>query len=454
MISMPLIESIREMSRKGVSNAEIQRRTGVSQPTTRKYLEMDDFSPAVPKAQARASKLDPYKPFVDSILEDDRNIWRKQRHSARRIYERLLAETAYDGKYGTVKNYVRARRAEMAAAEGRYLKLVWGPGEAQADFGDVDVVCGGARVRMHFFVLSFPYSNMEFRRLFAGQTSECVCQGLRDIFEHIGGVPPRIVLDNATGAGRRRGSKVTEAELFRRMRAHYGFEATYANPRSGNEKGSVGRKVYWCRQHLFTPAPAVDDVAAFNALLLAACDEAGACAHYEKRATWGELFERDRAALLPLPAKPFACVRYVTGAAVDKRGDAVVDGGHRYHVGHGLATRTVTVAYGAHTVAFADAAGEVVAEHPRRFGAPSNGPDAASQLALLALKPGAWRNSAVRAAMPADVASHMDAMEASARADLLGAMRRWCRSETVAAVGAAIGEVLAATGRPGRPTSR
>ena len=82
MISMPLIESIRDMSRRGVSNAEIQRRTGVSQPTIRKYLAMEDFSPTVPKAQSRPSKLAPYKPFVDSILEDDRSAWRKQRHSA------------------------------------------------------------------------------------------------------------------------------------------------------------------------------------------------------------------------------------------------------------------------------------------------------------------------------------------------------------------------------------
>ena len=118
MISMPLIESIRDMSRRGVSNAEIQRRTGASQPTIRKYLVMDDFSPTVPKAQSRPSKLDPYKPFVDSILEDDCSVWRKQRHSVHRIYERLLDETGYDGKYGIVKNYVRRRRAEISAADG------------------------------------------------------------------------------------------------------------------------------------------------------------------------------------------------------------------------------------------------------------------------------------------------------------------------------------------------
>lgn len=144
MISMPMIESIREMSRRGLSNTEIQRRTGISQPTIRKYIAMDDFSPQAPSLQSRPSILDPYKPFVDEILLGDQRVWRKQRHSAKRIYERLLDETAYDGGYGTVKNYVRRRKAEISAASDCYMELVWAPGEAQADFGDVDVLAGGS----------------------------------------------------------------------------------------------------------------------------------------------------------------------------------------------------------------------------------------------------------------------------------------------------------------------
>lgn len=356
MISMPMIESIRDMSRRGLTNADIQRETGVSQPTIRKYLAMDDFSPAMPVSTGRGSMLDPYKPFVDAILEADRRVWRKQRHTARRIYERLAAETPYEGGYGIVKKYVRERKAQMRASDMAFMELVWAPGEAQADFGDADVVFCGDRMRMHFFALSFPASNMGFCQLFAGETSECVCQGLKDVFAHIGGAPHRIVFDNATGAGRRCGAKVTEAELFSRMRAHYGFEAAFANPNSGHEKGNVERKVGWMRQHLFTPVPAVDDLDAFNRRLLERCDAYAGTAHYERGSTWGELFERDRAALVPLPARPFSCVRYGT-AVVDKRGCASVDGGHRYHVSDAMAGRPVTVAYGAHSVAFADAAG-------------------------------------------------------------------------------------------------
>lgn len=350
MIDMPTIESMRDMSRRGLTDAEIQRRTGVSQLTIRKYLAMDDFSPQIPSKSRRGSILDPYKPFVDSILEDDRHVWRNQRHSAQRIYERLLDETPYAGGCGIVKKYVRERKAQMKASETAFIELVWAPGEAQADFGDVDFVYRGELARMHFFALSFPFSNMGFCQLFAGETSECVYQGLRDVFEHAGGVPHRIVFDNATGAGRKIGGKVTEAEFFSKMHAHYGFSVTYANPDSGHEKDNVERKVGWSRRHLFTPMPALDDIAAFNEALLERCDGYAGYEHYEKHVSWGELFERDRAAL---PAKPFACVRYGS-VIVDKRGCASIDSGHRYHVSDAMVGRPVTVAYGAHGIAFAD----------------------------------------------------------------------------------------------------
>lgn len=446
MISMPRIESMRDMSRRGMSNAEIGRRTGVSQPTIRKYLAMDDFSPEGPSKERRPSILDPYKPLVDSILDADRLVWHKQRHTAARIYERLLAETDYDGGYGVARLYVRRRRDETAASDRCFLELVWSPGEAQLDFGDVDVVLRGERTRAHFLVLSFPFSDMGFAQLFGGETSECVCQGLADIFAHVGGVPLRIVLDNATGAGRRVGKAVTEAELFARARAHYGFEATFCNPNAGHEKGNVERKVAWVRQHLMVPVPLLDDVESHDARLLGRCDAAAATEHYERHVPQGELFERDRAAMLALPARPLTCVRYAT-VPCDRRGDATADGGHRYHVADSAAGRQVTVAYGAHTVAFADEAGTVLSEHPRRFGTAGNGPDPVAQLAMLAVRPGAWRNSATRLAMPADVAAHMDSLGASALSDLLSCMRRWCRGHDIDEVASALSEVLARTGR-------
>lgn len=165
-------------------------------------------------------------------------------------------------------------------------------------------------VRRHMLVVSFPYSNVGFVQLFGGQTAECVVQGLKDVFTHIGGVPTRVVFDNATGIGRRRGEDVLEAELFKRFRLHYGFEATYCNPASGNEKGNVERKVFFARHRYFVPMPTVTNMTSFNEDLLVACDrEEKGRTHYAKERSGGELFADDVVAMIPLPTLEFQSVR-------------------------------------------------------------------------------------------------------------------------------------------------
>lgn len=104
---------------------------------------------------------------------------------------------------------------------------------------------------MKYLTVSFPYSNDGFTQVFGGETAECVCQGLRNIFEYIGGVPPLLIFDNATGVGKRVGSQVHETELFRRFRAHYGCRVKFCNPYAGYEKGNVERKVGYVRANLW-----------------------------------------------------------------------------------------------------------------------------------------------------------------------------------------------------------
>lgn len=202
MLDMSQIETIRHLREQGDAIEEISVKTGVSKPTVIKYLKKDDFSPEPPIRQERPSKLDPFKPIVDEILEKDRHVWRKQRHTAKRIYERLRDEHGYDGSYNTVQRYVKSSRGHEVRAQ--YLDLVWDPGTVQVDFGEADVLERGVKVRRYFLAVSFPHSNMGFSQLFSGETAECVCQGLKDIFEHIGGIPTLAVFDNATG-GRQEG---------------------------------------------------------------------------------------------------------------------------------------------------------------------------------------------------------------------------------------------------------
>ena len=135
MIGMSTILAIKQRSAHGDSVAQIAREEGISEPTVRKYRDMDDFSPRVRPRKRRGSKLDPFKPTIDRWLSDDRKRRPKQRHTARRVFDRLVAECGYDGSYTIVQTYVKKRKAELKGAKDEFLNLEWAPGEAQVDFG-------------------------------------------------------------------------------------------------------------------------------------------------------------------------------------------------------------------------------------------------------------------------------------------------------------------------------
>lgn len=117
---------------------------------------------------------------------------------------------------------------------------------------------------MSCFVLSFPYSSIGIARVFPGENAECVCRGLRDIFEHIGGAPARTVFDDAAGVGRRACEKIRATGLFSAFAAHHGFVFPFCNVDAGHEKGSVEAKVRCLRSNLFVPVPRVSDMGAYN----------------------------------------------------------------------------------------------------------------------------------------------------------------------------------------------
>ena len=239
MISMSKVNDIRKMKREGCSIAAIARDVGVSRDTVYKYLEVDDLSPKMPVSTHRKSKLDPYRALIESWLDEDDQNWRKQRHSAHRIWARLGEEENLRVSEARVRSYVREiRRQRQAALEQQFLDLDWAPGVAQADFGEADFYIAGVRCRMSFFVLSFPYSNIGLAQVFPGENAECVCQALKNIFEYIGGVPARVVFDNASGVGRRICDAVRTTELFSAFAAHYGFDFAFCNPEAGHEKGN------------------------------------------------------------------------------------------------------------------------------------------------------------------------------------------------------------------------
>ena len=369
MISMPKVQSIRRRRMNGESIASIARSENVSEPTVRKYLKAGDLSPRPPVKRKHAeSVIDRYVPVIEQWLAEDRCTWRKQRHTATRIWERLRDEYGAEVSLSTVTRKVAQLRREFAAErEAGYLDLVWHPGEAQADFGEVDVRFRGEVSRMRHFVLDFPYSNVGPSQLMPGENAECACQALRDIFEWLGGVPPRIVFDNAAGVGRRMFERVRLTRLFQSFQAHYGFEYVFCNAYAGHEKGGVESRVGAVRRKLFVPVPSVWSMPAFNVRLLERCLALGDKDHYRKGGRETDLFAEDRKALLALPETRFDVVTWKRMKA-DKYGIVTVEGRHRYAAGPEHAGRELIVGLRAFEVELLDASGARITTHPRAYG--------------------------------------------------------------------------------------
>ena len=223
---------IRSMDAGGVPRAEIARRLRLSRNTVARYADMADMSPEPPVPADRPHPaIDPHIGWIDDLLEADLGAPRKQRHTAKRIYDRLVKERGYGGSYSSVQRHVRRWRLERATGvRGGFLELEWAPGTAQADYGNFEAVVSGERLRLKLLALTLPHSNARYAVAGMSQRSECMCAGLADIFGWIGRSPRELVLDNATEAGRRVRGEVTESHLFSLFRAHYRMEAAIAIP--------------------------------------------------------------------------------------------------------------------------------------------------------------------------------------------------------------------------------
>ena len=197
---------------EGMSTREAARVFGLHRDTVRKMLEYSVPPGYRRESPPRRPKLDPYRGVIDRILEDDRSLPKKQRHTAKRIYERLRAEHRFSGKYTIVKDYVRERRRRTREM---YVPLSHPPGHAQCDFGQAKAVIGGVEQTIHYFVLDLPHSDACFVKAYPAETTEAFCDGHVSAFSFLGGVPRSILYDNTRlavarilGDGRRKRTRV------------------------------------------------------------------------------------------------------------------------------------------------------------------------------------------------------------------------------------------------------
>ena len=408
MLSMQQIETIKELQDLGYGPVDISEKVSINRKTVAKYMGIENYSNESTPKKEIPSKLDPWKEVIETWQEEDRKMRYKQRHTAQRIQNRLLSEyPGYDGSYTLVQRYVKKRKAAIRKDAG-YLELVWYPGEAQADFGEADFLEQGLVRTFKYLCLSFPYSNGAYYQLFRGETAECVAQGLKDIFERIGRVPLRIVFDNASGVGRKIGDQVRFSELFMRFKCHYGFQVTFCNPYSGNEKGNVENKVGYIRRNYFVPIPSFEDIEKFNNELLLQSEKDWQREHYKKGASIASLFEEDKGRMLYLPNRAFVVERFERFKA-DGYGKFCIDGKHYYSSRPEWAYRDLVIGIGAHQVFVYDSEGKRACIHARAFGEKrTDQTDYSTTIERLIKNTNAWANSGLRQVMPEDIREKMD----------------------------------------------
>ncbi len=375
---------------EGNSRREAARVFGLSRETVTKMCRFS-LPPGYTRTRpARKPKLGSLLPMIDAILEADRSAPVKQRHTAKRIFERLRDEHGFVGGYTVVKDYVR-----IARARGRetFVPLSHPPGHAQVDFGEAVGVIGGIRRKIHFFCLDLPQSDACFVKAYPAETTEAFLDGHVSAFAFFGGVPLSVLYDNLKiavakicGDGKRERTRA-----FTEMVSHYLFRDRFGRPGKGNDKGKVEGLVKYARSNFMTPIPTVASFDDLNALLADRCRARQAERAGRHAETIGERLAADLEVFRDLPTVPLEpcekrAARVSSTALVRYRGnDYSVPTRHGFQevVVKGFVDQVVILC-----------AGEEIARHQRSYGSGIFVFEPLHYLALIETKPNALDQAA------------------------------------------------------------
>jgi transposase len=367
-----LFEQIRRDWRTGGSSIrELADRHHVHRRTVRQALA----SALPPPRKAYSPRARPaigrYAAIIDEWLLADRDVPPKQRHTARRVWQRLVAEHGAGLAEVTVSRYVARRRAELGLDKVQVMvPQAHLPGaEAEVDFGEFHAVVAGVLIKLWMFVMRLSCSGRSFHVAFATQAQEAFLEGHVLAFGYFGAVPGRVRYDNLKPAVVRvlRGRDRAESERFIALRSHYGFDSFFCTPgREGaHEKGGVEGEIGRFRRGHLVPVPAVASLAALNQLIAAADMIDDGRVITGRPVTIAAAFADEQLAMGPLPAEPFDPARLLQ-ARVDTRARVCVRQNY-YSVPARYAGRRLPVRLSATAVEVLDGP-RTVARHDRAAG--------------------------------------------------------------------------------------
>lgn len=314
IIGVDIYQKIRYMyqvQKKGKKT--IARELGISRNTVKKYCEGSHVPWNRKEYNRDASVItDDVLDFIKQCLdEDEREGLKKQTHTAKRIYTRLVEEKGFTGGESTIRLAVQNMKNNISKA---FVPLAFDPGEAaQLDWGESYVYINGIRKKIYVFCMRLCYSCDIFVMAFYRQNEESFLEGHIKAFEFFKGVPKRLIFDNAKVAVKEGFGKYAKPqEQYYALSAHYAFEMNFCNPGKGNEKGLIENLVGWSRRNMLVPVPKVNTIDELNQILYESCLKYRAHQIKGHTMTVGEMYDIEKSILMPLPPYTYDPAKSVT----------------------------------------------------------------------------------------------------------------------------------------------
>jgi len=275
IIEVDIYSAIRLRYSEGESIRSISQSLGISRPTVKKYCE-GNTHPDVRKTYERSTVVitSDVESFILSCFnEDETENLKKQKHTAKRIYDRLVNEHEFSGSYSAVRDAVRKLRAEHTVPPQSDIPLVYDPGEAiQIDWGEASVYLNGQKTKLNLFCARLCNSCDILVQSYRTQNQETFLEAQQRAFDFFSGVPRRVIFDNAKVAVKEGfGLYAKPQDKYLSFSAHYAFSLDFCNPAKGNEKGLVENLVGYARRNFFVPVPRIADMKSLNEQLWKAC---------------------------------------------------------------------------------------------------------------------------------------------------------------------------------------
>lgn len=366
---------------------EISRKYHHSRKTVRKAV--NDAS--VPQYHLTGSRpcpvMDPVKAIIDVWLEEDKHHPKKQRHTAHRIYTRLVSEHGFTGGERTVRQYVSRLRHNF---QELFIPLEFDPGaDAQCDWGEAQVYMEDKLIPAQVFCMKLAYSGKPFVMAFPTQRQEAFFEGHQQAFHWFQGIPARVSYDNLTVAVQKvlRGRKREEQQAFTAFRSHYLFESHFSMPRHPQEQGRVENLVGYMRRNYLVPVPRVSSYEELNLMLLERLQEDDSRIMAGKEISIGEAWEQEKEKLLHLPGIDYRCC--VSRPVKASHLSLVNFDSNRYSVPVEYGTGKLTLQAYAWKVEIG-CGDRVIATHERCYGKGQDILDIDHYLPLLLQRPGAF----------------------------------------------------------------